>query len=209
MPKFMGYRSLVVFFCLKSLMLPLLLAIGLLFSQCAKTTELAPKVNYDQKSAAIVQEISPSMAGEWQLRRVYIKAQHYNTGQKELGLVRDTVFQNFATLSIQSAPSSRSIPDPRYASFSGLLHFRSKAYPVQFEFSASPEHLINDKGPQGTFVIKYVPAIVGTRPTEPEEQFLLYLGFINENFSVEVVPGQPAMTWRGLSRGIDEIKLMK
>lgn len=188
----------------------LLLATVTLFAQCAKTAGPAPtpRVDYDQKSAAIVQALSPSVPGNWQLRRLSIKAQSFNTGQKELGLVRDTVFQDFATLSIQPAPSGRSIPDPRYASFSGLLHFRTKTYPVRFEVSASPDRLFNDRGPQGTFVMKYnFP--VGAHPTEPEEQFLEYLGFINENFSLDVVSGQPAMTWRGLSRGIDRIDLVR
>ncbi|NVO86180.1 hypothetical protein [Hymenobacter terrestris] len=194
---------------MKAFSLPLLATVAL-FAQCAKTAGPAPtpRVDYDQKSAEIVQALSPSVPGNWQLRGLYIKAQSYNTGQKELGLVRDTVFQDFATLSIQPAPSGRSIPDPRYASFSGLLHFRTKTYPVRFEVSASPDRLINDRGPQGTFVMKYnFPA--GSHLTEPEEQYLTYLGFINENFSLDVVSGQPTMTWRGLSRGIDRIELVK
>ena len=194
---------------MKAFSLLLLFATGALFSQCAKTSpEVAPKVDYNKKSAEIVQALSPTLPGTWQLRRLYIKAQSYNTGQKELGLVRDTVFQDFATLSIQPAPSGRSIPDPRYASFSGLLRFRTKTYPVQFELRASPERLINDNGPQGLFVMHWnFP--VGSHRTEPEEDFLQYLGFINENFSVEVVSGQPTMIWRGLSRGIDRIELVK
>lgn len=195
---------------MKALSLSLLLATGALFTQCAKTSpEVAPKVDYDRKSAEIVQALSPSLPGTWQLRRLYIKAQPHNTGQKELGLVRDTIFQDFATLSIQPAPSGSTIPDPRYANFSGFLHFRTKTYPVQFRLGASPERLVYDKGPEGTFVMKYGPAAPGTRPTEPEEQYLTYLGFLNENFSVEVVSGQPTMTWRGLSRGIDKIELVK
>ena len=194
---------------MKAFSISLLLAVGALFSQCAKNSpEVAPKVDYDQKSVEIVRALSPALPGTWQLRRLYIKAQPYNTGQKELGLVRDTVFQDFATLTIQPAPSGRSIPDPRYASFSGLLHFRTKTYPVQFELGASPERLIHDKGPQGAFVMHWnFP--VGSHITEPEEQYLTYLGFINENFSVEVVSGQPTMIWRGLSRGIDRIELVK
>ena len=195
---------------MKAFSLPLL-ALVALFAQCAKTSpEAMPKarVNYDQKSADIVQALSPFVPGTWQLRRLYIKAQSYNTGQKELGLVRDTVFQDFATLVLQPAASGRSVPDPRYARFSGLLYFRTKTYPVRFEVSASPDRLINDRGPQGTFLLAYnFP--VGAHPTAPEEQFLEYLGFINENFSLDVVSGQPTMTWRGLSRGIDRIELVK
>ena len=195
---------------MKAVYLPLLATVAL-FAQCAKKApEVAPqaRVDYDQKGADIVRALSPSVPGTWQLRRVYVKAQSFNTGQKELGLVRDTVFQDFATLSLQPAASGRSVPDPRYASFSGVLHFRTKTYPVRFEVSASPDRLFQDRGPQGTFLLEYNFA-VGTHPTEPEEQYLEYLGFINENFSLEVVAGQPAMTWRGLSRGLDRIELVK
>ena len=195
---------------MKSFTMALLLATGALFSQCAKTSEPAPKVDYDQKSAEIVQAVSPSLVGDWTLRRVHITAQPYNSGQRELGIVRDTTFENFATLSIQAAPSGRSIPDLRYAKFTGLLHYRTKTYPVQFELSASPQRLFYDKGPQAVFLFEYnFP--VGSHPTEPEEQLLQYnLGLIGDNFTVEVLPGQPnAMTWRGLNRGIDKIELVK
>ena len=193
---------------MKAFYFPLLATVAL-FAQCAKTApEVAPpvRVDHDQKSADIVRALSPSVPGTWQLRRVYLKAQPSNTGQKEL--VRDTVFQDFATLSLQPAGSGRSVPDPRYATFAGLLHFRTKTYPVRFEVTASPDRLLNDRGPQGTFVLAY-DFPVGTHPTEPEEQYLEYLGFINENFSLQVVSGQPAMTWRGLSRGLDRIELVK
>ena len=194
---------------MKTFLLALLLGTGALFSQCAKTSEPAPKVNYDQKSAEIVQAVSPALVGDWTLRRVHITAQPYNVGQRELGIVRDTVFENFATLSIQQAPSGRSIPDPRYAKFTGFLHYRTKTYPIQFELSASPQRLFHDEGPQAFFLFEYnFP--VGSHPTEPEEQLLQYLGLIGENFSLEIVPGQPlAMTWRGLNRGIDKIELVK
>ena len=198
---------------MKAFYLPLLATVAL-FAQCAKNSpQVAPnaRVDYDQKSADIVRALSPSVPGTWQLRRVYIKAQSYNTGQKELGLVRDTVFQDFATLSLQPAVSCRPVPDPRYACFTGLLHFRTKTFPVRFEVTASPDRLFDDRGPQGTFFLEYNFSfpVGSSHPTEPEEQYLEYLGFINENFSLEVVSGQPTMTWRGLSRGLDRIELVK
>ena len=122
---------------MKSFTMALLLATGALFSQCAKTSEPAPKVDYDQKSAEIVQAVSPSLVGDWTLRRVHITAQPYNSGQRELGIVRDTTFENFATLSIQAAPSGRSIPDLRYAKFTGLLHYRTKTYPAARQRTAA------------------------------------------------------------------------
>lgn len=188
----------------------LFLATGALFCQCHKApADVAPRVDYDQKSIALVQGVAPAVPGEWALRRLYIKAQPYNTGQKELKLARDTVFQDFATMSIRAVPSTRPAPDLRYASFEATLHFRTKTYPVRFELSASPEGLFNDQGPQAIFMMQYNYSTTSSRPTEPEEQFLQYLGFMGDNFSLQVTPGQPGMIWRGLSRGVDRIELQK
>jgi hypothetical protein len=194
---------------MKTLALPVLLATSLLFSHCTKKTpDVAPKVDYDRKSAEIMQAVSPAVVGDWALRRVYVKAQGYNTGQGELGIVSDTVLQDFATLSIQPALSRYPSGDPRYPNFTGFLRYKTKTYPVQFELMASPERLVHDRGPQALFLLDYnFPA--GSRPTEPEEQFLNHLGFMQENFSLEIVPGQPNMTWRGFNRGIDKIELVK
>jgi hypothetical protein len=194
---------------MKSVSLSLVLASSLLFAQCAKTPEVAPKINYDQKSTEIVQGVSPAVVGDWTLRRVQIKAQPYNGGQLALGIVRDTVLQDFATISIRPAPSRSSIPDLRYARFSGVLHYRTKTYPIQFELSASPQRLFHDEGPQAVFLLEYnFP--VGSHPTEVEEQFLQSLGLIGEHFTLQVVPGQPrTMTWQGSYRGIGTIELVK
>ncbi|MET4075778.1 hypothetical protein [Hymenobacter sp. UYCo722] len=196
---------------MKIFSLALLLASGLLFSQCTKSSEPTPahKVDYDQKSAEIVQALIPAVVGEWTMRRVHIKAQTHNVGQRELGIVRDTVLQDFATLSIQAAPSRSASGDPRYPHFTGFLHYRTKTYPIQFELSASGERVVENKGPQAFFLFEYnFP--VGSHPTEPEEQLLRYLGLVGENFSLEVVPGQLGiMTWQGLNRGIDKIELVK
>ena len=195
---------------MKPFPLSLLLASSLLCAQCTKTADPAPKVDYDQKSAAIVQAVIPAVVGDWTLRRVHITAQSYNSGQKELGIVRDTVFENFATLSIQSAPSRYSSGDPRYPHFTGFLHYRTKTYPIQFELSASPQRLFHDEGPQAVFLFEYnFP--VGSHPTEPEERLLQYnLGLIGDHFSLEVVPGQPnTMTWRDGRHGINKIELVK
>ncbi len=196
---------------MKSLFLPLLVGTSLLFSQCAKTPEIAaPKVDYDQKSAEIVQAVSPAVVGDWTLRRVHITAQPRNSGQQELGIVRDTTFENFATLSIQSAPSRHSLPDLRYANFTGFLHYKTKTYPIQFELSASSQRLIYDEGPQAILLFRYnFPD--GSHLPEPEEIFLQYnLGLIGDNFYLEVVPGQPnTMTWSDGRHGINKIELVK
>lgn len=193
---------------MKVISLFLLLTSGLLFSQCTKAPEVSPKVDYDQQSIKIMQEVSPAIIGDWTLRRLYVKAQPHNGGQGELGLKRDTTFQDFATLSIRPAASRSSPPDPRYADFEGFLHFRTKTYPVQFKLIASSERLVHNRGPQAFFLLDY-NYLPGSHPTEPEEMFLQYVGFMQENFSLEVVPGQPNIIWRGLNRGIDKIELEK
>lgn len=189
----------------------LLFLIGLLLFQCTKVSEVTPaatKIDYDKRSIQIMQEVSPSLLGDWKIRRLAIKAQPYQVGQRELKIVRDTVFQDFATLSIRQGPSRRSIPDPRYANFEGFLRFRTKTYPVQFELMASPNRIVDNTGPQAIFLLDYnFPP--GSHPTEPEEMFLQYIGFMQENFSLEIAAGQPTMIWRGSNRGIDKIELQK
>ncbi|MFD1468525.1 hypothetical protein ACFQ48_09835 [Hymenobacter caeli] len=181
----------------------LLLPAGLLLAQCAKAPEVAPKVDYDQKSADIVQAVSPSVAGTWAMRRLAFKAQPVSYFRK------DSVYEDFATIDIRPAAVARHSPaDPRYADFTGLLHYKSKTYPVQFELTASPERLVHDQGPPALFLFEYnFP--VGSHPTEEEEAFLQYLGLIGDNFTLEVAQGPPAMTWRGTSRGVDKIDLVK
>ena len=196
---------------MKNTSLILLVATGLLFSQCTKTSEVTPKeeIDYDQESVKIMQELSPVVVGDWSLRRVQIKAQPHNYGQKQLRLVRDTVFQDFATLSIKPEAPRQSVVDLRYPAFEGSLHFKSKSYPIRFELMANPERVVHQQGPQALFLLQYnFP--VGSHPTEPERTFLENLGFISENFSLEVLPNQPdKMIWRGLNRGIDNIELIK
>ena len=195
---------------MKILSLPFLLATGLLFSQCGKTSEVAPKLNYDQKSIEIVQGVAPAVVGEWTLRRVQIVPVFYNVGQRQLGITRDTVFENFATLSIQRAPSRYSSGDPRYPNFAGFLRYKTKTYPIQFDLMASSERVVNDKGPQALLLFEYNFPSGSSHPTEPEEQFLQDIGLLRENFSLEIAAGQPRMMiWQGYNRGIGKIEMVK
>jgi hypothetical protein len=189
----------------------MLLAGSLLCCQCAKAPEVAPtpKPDYDQKSIEIMQAVSPAVVGDWTLRRVHITAQWHNEGQHELGIERDTVLQDFATLSVQAAPSGHSPADPRYPYFTGFLRYHTKTYLVHFDLIARPQRVVEGKGPQAFFLFN-TNFPVGSRPFDPEEQLLRHLGLIGENFTLEVVPGQPrTMTWRGLSHGLSKIELEK
>jgi hypothetical protein len=198
----------------KPLYPPVLLVTGLLFSQCGKTSEVAPKVNYDQKSAEIVQGVAPAVVGEWMMRRVHIKAHPFNTGQRTLGVRSDTIFQDFATLSIQRAPSRSSPENTQFANFTGFLRYKTKTYPVQFQLSATPQRLFQDKGPQALLLLGYNFPSGLMRPTEPEEQLLRDLFLLDAHFELEVLPEQPRlMTWLGASffpyGGIKKIEFVK
>ena len=199
---------------MKKQLLLLLLASGLLtLPQCAKSPDpvpapaLAPKPDYDRESARIIQALRPVVAGDWVLRRVFIKAQAGHYGQAKLGIRRDTVFQDLATLTLQPPPAGSAVSDPR-SPIVGSLRFRSKTYPVRLELLAAPERVVNNKGPQVFFLLQ-TNFPIGSRPTESEEQFLDYLGLLSENFSLEVTDEQPGMTWRGLNRGIEKIELQR
>ncbi|WP_035565696.1 hypothetical protein [Hymenobacter sp. IS2118] len=187
-----------------------LLTLGLLFSQCAtKAPDPTPEPDYDQQSAQLMQAVKPLVAGDWTLRRVFVARQPLNVGQAMIGIKRDTVFQDFATLSITPGPERQPTPDLRYADFEGTLRFRTKTYPVKFQLIANPERVVEGTGPQAYFLLTTNHPI-GSRPTEPEERFLEYIGLVNENFTLEAFPDQPrTITWRGLNRGISRIELVK
>lgn len=194
---------------MKYVALPLL-PLALLFSQCAtEAPDPTPEPDYDQKSAAVLQAVKPLVAGDWTLRRVFVERQPLNLGQARLGIRRDTVFQDFATLSITPGPERQPTSDPRFANFEGTLRFRIKSYPVKFQLIANPERVVEGTGPQAFFIL--LPnGPDGSHPTEPEEQYLEYVGLMQETFRLEVFPNQPrAMTWRGLNRGISRIELVK
>ncbi len=156
-----------------------------------------------------MQAVSPAVVGDWTLRRVHITAHWHNEGQHEMGIARDTVLQDFATLSVQAAPSGNSSGDPRYQYFTGFLRYHAKTYPVHFELIACPQRVVEGKGPQAFFLFN-TNFPVGSRPFDPEEQLLRHLGLIDEDFTLEVMPRQlRTMTWRSLSHGLSRIELVK
>jgi hypothetical protein len=188
-----------------------LLPVSLLFSQCSKDKQedAAPIINYDQASIALMEKLAPQVVGDWELRQVNVKIQSHNWGQKQLGLTRDTVFQNLATMTIRTAAVPRANPrDARYPDFEGSITYKSKTYPIYFKLMANAEYIIRDQGPQAFFLLEYnFP--VGTRLREPQEIFLDNLGLTGDNYSLELVAGQLRMTWRGLNRGVEKIELHK
>ncbi|MFD2787182.1 hypothetical protein [Hymenobacter rubripertinctus] len=186
----------------------LLLAAGLLFGQCS-SEKVAPKLDYDKVSQAIMAQLVPQLTGTWKLGRVHVQAQRLNAGQAEIGIRRDTVFQNFAVLTIRPAkvPAS-SLPNPQYPDFEGDLTFQGKEYPVRFAPLASPDRVVNGQGPHAFFLLQFNLA-PGSYPPDAGRTYLEDIGFINDNFTLEMLAGEQTMLWRGLSRGMVKIELQK
>jgi hypothetical protein len=162
-----------------------------------------PKINYDQASIDLMAELTPQLVGTWNLRQVNLKYHSYNH-QSEIGIRKDTTFQNFGTLTV--ARSTQQF-DPRKAEFEGTIQFDRKTYPVKFYLVPYLGYLDKRKGPQAFFMFQYnfkVHETIG-----PDIHYLEYLGLVNDNFDMEILPGQKKMLWRGMNRGLERIELEK
>lgn len=155
-------------------------------------------------------EVAPQVLGKWNLQQVHIKIQKKNAyHQSILRLTRDTVFQNLATLEIRRAAVPALSPDDvRYPTFDGTLLFRGKALPVRLEMRAHHDRVVDKKGPQALFSFDYSFG-TGSRVPQPEDMFLDDLGLTGDNYSLELVAGQPTMIWQGLNRGVDKVVLQR
>ncbi len=157
-----------------------------------------------------MEEIAPQVEGNWILRQTHVNFQVYKVNNNnKIGLTKDTIFQNLATLTIAKASPSRfSPPQARYPDFEGSIQYAGKTYPIQFYLIANSEQVGSHKGPHAFFLFGYnFP--VGVHTTEAEERFLQDIGLIGENFSLEVIEGQQMLIWKGLNRGINKIELVK
>lgn len=193
---------------MKSYYLLLAVLIGLLLVQCSGKPDVAPASGYDLVSRNLMQTVAPQLVGTWTLRQVHVSRQNIHA-HAQIPLTRDTLFQNFATLTIRRATTPRTTPEnAQYPEFEGTLVFRSKSYPVYFQLIANPERVVQQQGPQALLLLE-TNFQSGTRVMEPEEVFLRNLGFLGENYSLELVDGKPAMIWRGLNRGVDRVEFSK
>lgn len=190
-------------------LLVLFALLNLLSWRCSPNESVAPvKVDYDQASSQLMQELAPQIVGQWNLRQVQVKYKN-ESGQRELKITKDTTFQNLATLTIIPAKIPRSSPvDTRRGEYDGTISYGGKTYPVSFDMLANPEWIVSKKGPQTFFLFQYhFPN--GSHFTEPEENFLQNVGLVGDNFTLEVISGEPKMIWRGLNRGIERIDLIR
>lgn len=186
-----------------------LVSIAFLFSRCSPNEGLSPKVNYDQASIELMQEIQPKIVGQWTLRQVNIKYQDSNYFQKQLKITKDTTFVDFATLSIIPTNEPRSSPkDLRRGEYDGTIQFGAKTYPIQFDLGSNAEWIYSKKGPQAFFSLSY-KFPVGTRITESEEKYLEDIGLMGDAFSLELSTDPKKMIWRGLNRGVSRIEMTK
>lgn len=189
--------------------LTFLISIVFLFNRCSPNEGLYPKIDYDQASIELMQEIQPKIVGQWTLRQVNIKYQDFNYSQKQLKITKDTAFVDFATLSIIPTNEPRRSPrDLRTGEYDGMIQFGTKTYPIQFDLRSNAEWIYSEKGPQAFFSFSY-KFPVGTRVTESEERFLEDIGLMNDTFSLEFSTDPKKMIWRGLNRGVSRIEMTK
>ncbi len=125
-----------------------------------------------------------------------------------LGLSSDTVIFDIATLDINRSSKFRSNPpDARHPEFEGVITYKDKVYPVQF-YLIPAARVTTGVGPHAFFLFEYnFP--VGMHIPDTEEIFLVDLGLINDNFSLQLMPSKRSMIWKGLNRGINRITLKK
>ena len=183
--------------------------LSLLSWQCTFGDETAPpKLDYDQASRQLMQELAPQVVGQWNLRQVQIKYKNED-GQRQLKITKDSTFQDLATISIIPARVPRSSPvDNRRGEYDGTISYGGKTYPISFDMLAQPEWIVSKKGPQ-TFFFFHCYNPNASHLSEPEQNFLRNIGLVDENFSLEMISGQPRMIWRGYSRGIERIDLIR
>lgn len=194
---------------MKNKSLLLFIAMSFFFCQCSSRTEVSPQFDFHQESTKLMKDLTPQLVGEWKLEQLHINYEDHKIYQNnKLGLSKDTVFKDFATLHIELATNQRNPhTQAEHPEFEGFIQYQEKTYPIYFRLIAGPR-VVNPEGPYAFFLLEYnFP--VGTRIPEPEEEFLKDAGFVNDNFSLELVQGRPKMIWRGLNRGISKIELRK
>jgi hypothetical protein len=183
--------------------------ISLLFGQCTQPESATPRIDYDKESVKLMSEVAPKLIGQWTLQEVAIKYKKGDYYQSQAQITKDTVLTNVATLTIRNVSKSRfDPPQAKHPEFEGSIQYGTRTYPIYFYLLASTERIVNKTGPQASFLFEYnFPN--GSRLVEPEEAYLRNVGLINDNYSVELVDGQPAMIWRGGNRGVNQMRLVR
>lgn len=183
--------------------------ISLLFGQCTQPESAAPKIDFDKESVKLMSGIAPKLIGKWTMQEVAIRYKKGDYYQNQAQITKDTVLENIATLTINPVSKSRyDPPQAKHPEFEGSIQYGTKTYPIYFSLLASAGRIVNKTGPQASFLFEYNFPI-GSHLVEPEEAYLKNVGIVNDNYSVEIVDGQPVMIWRGANRGVDQIRLVR
>jgi hypothetical protein len=161
-----------------------------------------PSPTFNEASRAVLQEVTPLVAGRWTLDRVQVRKQPYELYPATFPA--DTVLQQFATLTL--GPASYSTPSiPR---FEGTLIYKGVSYPVYLDLQANPAYVLRQEG-LPTYLLFGYRGPIASHTTTADEQLLQEIGLMDEYFSLAVVKGQPTMTWQGQKRHIKQIDFHK
>lgn len=179
-----------------------LLLLAGLGTHCTSQPAPTPSPTFNEASRAVLQEVTPLVAGHWTLDRVQVHQQPYEL--YPAAFPADTSLQQFATLTL--GPASYPAPDaPR---FEGTLAYNGVSYPVYFDLRANPAYVLRQEGPP-TYLLFGYRGPIALHTTTADEQFLQDIGLMSEHFSLAVVKGQPTMTWQGQKRHIKQIDFHK
>lgn len=190
---------------MKKISLLTLVVLPMLFA-CQKNSILPEeeKIDWNKASVAIMDSIRPKLLASWKMKSVSVKP--FAPYTSEIGIYKDSVLYDFAELDLNQANS---------LSYSqggidvlGVIRFKSKSYPVGFRMLTHPDRILHKKGPQGFALIEY-KFPVGTRFSEPEENYLSNLTLIGDNFNIEISSDGKVMIWKGMSRAIKNIRFEK
>lgn len=185
----------------------LLTLCGSILVQCKSNKEVEPiepeviiKVDFNAGAIKIMDQLSDQLKGKWNLQQVEFDIKYTNpTGS----IKKDTIFTDFAVLEVHSITRNE---DLRYPLCKGEITYLNQSWPVVFRLLASPERIVEKKGPQAFMLLEWQFS-TGTHIWKPEELFFRDLGLIGENYSIEVEDGK--MLWKGLNRDIKQIQMKK
>jgi hypothetical protein len=188
----MNLRLVVLFFC-----------VGL--GGCAPQE---PVLTPTEQTIKFVDELRPLFVGAWRIEQIQLSAERLKTVYNPLNIRKDTLLQDVATVTIGPAVE-RPYGDPRVLKLEGNLTFRTIAFPIRI--SLSPQQ--NGGITKGTLNLMTNFTELTTTTISPAQStaigYLQDVGLLTDNFSVDLVPGQPRMTWRGLNRGITSVSLSR
>ncbi|MDQ6479439.1 hypothetical protein [Dyadobacter sp. LHD-138] len=158
------------------------------------------RIDFDKAAVQIMDTLTSQLIGRWNLQQVEFHLKYINsTGSVK----KDTVFQNFAILEIQSI-SREILNRPRCK---GQITYNGQLWPVRFDLLADAGRMIEKKGPHAFTLFEW-DFPVGSRTWKPEEMFIKNFGLDGENFSIEL-DNNKNMVWKGLNRDIKEIRMKK